>query len=274
MKFETLLVERDGPLGRLTLHRPERHKAINAQMLKELAEAAYWFDQQPDLRVVIVAGKGRVFSAGADLKDAARGTVKKDTSVPIPCFDRREAAQLGTRMAAAIENMRATTIAQLQGHVIGGGVVLALACDLRIAAEGTVFLIPEVDLGVPLAWGGIPRLVREIGPALTKELVMTCRPFSPEEAKAMGFVNRVVALDDLEAQVQQLADELVSKPAVPLGITKAQVNYYARMMAMDAPYDGEMLMSMSTYPETAEAGIAYRERTIGKKKSSIVRPEN
>ena len=215
-----------------------------------------------------------VFSAGADRQAATRGMARKDNTAPVPGFDRREAAQLGTRMAAAIENMRATTIAQLQGHVIGGGVVLALACDLRIAAEGTVFLIPEVDLGVPLAWGGIPRLVREIGPALTKELVMTCRPFSPEEAKAMGFVNRVVALDDLEAQVQQLADELVSKPAVPLGITKAQVNYYARMMAMDAPYDGEMLMSMSTYPETAEAGIAYRERTIGKKKSSIVRPEN
>ncbi len=103
---------------------------------------------------------------------------------------------------------------------------------------------------------------------------MTCRPFSPEEAKAMGFVNRVVPLDDLEAQVQQLADELVSKPAVALGITKAQVNYYARMMAMDAPYDGDMLMSMGAYPETAEAGAAYRERTIGKKKPPVAPPES
>ena len=70
--------------------------------------------------------------------------------------------------------------------------VLAAVCDLRLAAETARFRIPEVELGIPLAWGGIPRLVREIGPALTKELVMTCRDFGPDEARAAGFLNRVV----------------------------------------------------------------------------------
>ena len=95
-------------------------------------------------------------------------------------------APIGLRMADAIEQMHAVTIARIQGYAVGGGVVLAAVCDLRVAAEDAVFFIPEVDLGLPLAWGGIPRLVREIGPALTKDLVMTCRRFSPAEATAAG----------------------------------------------------------------------------------------
>src|SRR4030095_2456148 len=104
--------------------------------------------------------------------------------------ERREVGQLGLRMSDALEQMRAVTIAQRTGARGGGGVVLVAAVDLRVVAEGTVLSIPEIDLGIPLAWGGIPRLVREIGPALTKELVITCRPFTSQEAKAIGFINR------------------------------------------------------------------------------------
>jgi enoyl-CoA hydratase/carnithine racemase len=116
--------------------------------------------------------------------------------------------------------MRATTIAQVHGYAIGGALLLMMACDLRVVAEGTVFSIPEVDIGIPLAWGGIPRLVREIGPALTKELVMTCRRFTPEEAKGAGLVNRVVPEAALAEEVEKLAAELAGKPSVPVIITK------------------------------------------------------
>jgi len=94
--------------------------------------------------------------------------------------------------------------------------VLAAACDLRVATDTARFSIPEVDLGIGLAWGGIPRLVREIGPALTKELVLTCREFDPAEAKAAGFVNRVVSTDRLAAEVNELASTLASKARYPL----------------------------------------------------------
>ena len=110
---------------------------------------------------------------------------------------RREVGPYGLRASDAIEQMRAVTIAQVHGYAVGGGVVLMAVCDLRVAAEDAWFFIPEIDLGLPLAWGGIPKLVREIGPAMTKELVMTCRRFSPMEAKQMGFVNRVVPLAKL-----------------------------------------------------------------------------
>ena len=183
-EFECLRVAVDGPIGRLELHRPERLNALSRQHLVELAEAARWFDTQRDVKVVGVTGAGRSFCAGFDLDDFAD---------PDPDLPMREVADLGRIMAEAVTDMRALTVVGVHGRCVGGGLVLAAACDLRVAADDAVFSIPEVELGIPLAWAGIPRLVREIGPALTKELVLTCRPFSPAEAAAFGFVNRVVA---------------------------------------------------------------------------------
>ena len=105
------------------------------------------------------------------------------------------------------------------------------ACDLRVAAEDALFSIPEVELGIPLAWGGIPRLVREIGPAMTKELVITCRQFTPHEGKAMGFINRVVPLDKIEQHTPKLAEEIAAMPAAPAAITKEHVNAVTRAIA-------------------------------------------
>ena len=96
--------------------------------------------------------------------------------------------------------------------------------DLRFASEEARFSIPEVDLGIPLAWGGIPRLVREIGPALTKELVLTCRPFDAAEAKAAGFLNRVVPAAALDAEVDELAASLAKKARYAITATKRHVN--------------------------------------------------
>jgi enoyl-CoA hydratase/carnithine racemase len=178
--FETLRAEVDGPIGRLTLDRPKKLNPLSTQALTEIAEAAHWFDTQPSVKAVIVSGAGRAFSAGADLASFV-GPQQVST---------RDAADIGRQMAEALEAMRALSVAAIRGWCVGGGLVLAAACDLRIAAEGARFSIPEVDLGIPLAWGGIPRLVREIGPALTKELVLTCRPFDAAEARAAGFLNR------------------------------------------------------------------------------------
>jgi len=139
----------------------------------------------------------------------------------------RDAADLGRRMADAVGGMRPLTIAAIHGHCVGGGVVLAAACDLRVAASSARFSIPEVDLGIPLAWGGIPRLVRELGPAITKELVLTCRPFDAQEAQALRFVNDVVPDAELEVFVEALAARLAVQPAYALELTKRHVNAVA-----------------------------------------------
>ncbi len=264
--FQTIKVEvEDNGLGRLTLNRPERLNAIGATMLQELAEAARWFDTHRDLRVVIMSGAGRAFCAGADLQDAAITAADPKAN---SWLYRREAGLYGLRSSDAIEQMRAVTIAQVQGYAVGGGVVLMAVCDLRVVAEDAWFFIPEIDLGIPLAWGGIPKLVREIGPAMTKELVMTCRRFSPQEAKAMGFLNRVVAPEKLQSETEELARELLEKPSVPIRpITKEHVNAVTRAMSagITSFSDGDALLGASATEESRAAARAYRAKTFRQK---------
>jgi enoyl-CoA hydratase/carnithine racemase len=247
--FETVRAEIDGNLGRLTLDRPKQLNPLSTTTLIELAAAARWFDEQPDVKVVIVGGAGRAFSAGADL---ASFTGPQDGSM-------REAADRGREMAEALENMRALTIASIRGWCVGGGLVLAAACDLRVAAEDARFSIPEVDLGIPLAWGGIPRLVREIGPALTKELVLTCRPFEATEAKAAGFLNRLVPAEELDDSVLELARSLASKASHALSSTKRHVNAVTDQMVgtMRSWSDADGLVTAFNDAECAHARRDY-----------------
>lgn len=250
--FATLRIEADGPRGRLVLDRPERRNALNDVALRELVAAARWFDDHTDAIAVTVTGAGRSFCAGADFTLLA-GDVSGD---------RRSAADLGRRMADALEAMRAVTVAGIHGHCVGGGVVLAAACDLRVAAAGTSFSIPEVDIGIPLGWGGMPRLVREIGPARAKELVMTCRPFDADEALALGFLNRVVPADRLDSAVEALADTLAGKPAGAVAATKRHANAVtAQAWSLAGSWsDAFGIVASSTSREGRDAAAAYLGR--------------
>jgi len=247
--FETLTARTEGPLGFLTLDRPEKLNPLSTATLGELAEAARWLDGQRDVKVVIVSGAGRAFSAGADL-----GSFSGPQEVST-----REAADLGREMAEALERMRSLTVAAIRGWCVGGGLVLAAACDLRVASEEARFSIPEVDLGIPLAWGGIPRLVREIGPALTKELVLTCRPFDAAEARAAGFLNRVVPEAELDDQVRALADQLAAKARHALVSTKRHVNAVTDQMVgtMRSWSDADGLVTAFQDEECAAVRRAY-----------------
>jgi enoyl-CoA hydratase/carnithine racemase len=249
MDFATLAVEIEGSVGRLRLDRPEKLNPLGAETLRELAAAARWFDARPEVKAVVVRGAGRAFSAGADLASftgPAQGSP-------------RDAADLGREMADALEGMRALTIAAIHGWCVGGGLVLAAACDLRIASDDARFSIPEVDLGIPLAWGGIPRLVREIGPALTKELVLTCRPFDAAEARAAGFLNRVVPAARLDAEAEELAGALAGKAGFALFATKRHVNAVTAQMVGTARSwsDADGLATALADPECAAARRSY-----------------
>jgi enoyl-CoA hydratase/carnithine racemase len=247
--FETLQIETKGAVGRLTLDRPKNLNPLSVTTLTELAAAAHEFDDRPEVKVVIVGGAGRAFSAGADL---ASFSGPQEVSS-------REAADRGRVMAEALENMRALTIAAIQGWCVGGGLVLAAACDLRIATQDARFSIPEVDLGIPLAWGGIPRLVREIGPALTKELVLTCRPFDAAEAHAAGFLNRIVPANQLDAAVTELAESLAAKAGHAIFSTKRHVNAVTDQMVgtMRSWADADGLVTAISDPECEEARREY-----------------
>jgi enoyl-CoA hydratase/carnithine racemase len=254
-EFSTLALETRPPVARLTLSRPERLNALNPTALAELVAAADVLGTVSGIKVVIVRGAGRAFCAGYDL-DAVDGAPDA------------ERADLGRRMAEAVSGVPALTVAAIHGHCVGGGLVLAAACDIRIAADSARFAIPEVDLGIPLAWGGIPRLVRELGPAVTKELVLTCRPFSAGEAHALRFVNRVVPEEDLDREVEGMASLLATKAGFLIRHTKQLVDavleeaYPTRQSFRDA----EVTLAALQDEESREATQRYlrlRDRRAG-----------
>lgn len=260
--FDHLELACDGKRATLTLNRPARLNALSTAMMAEVTTAAHWFDRQPDLRTVIMAGAGRAFCAGFDVDTFA------DTEEPPPTGS-RTATDIGRIMADALEATAPVVIARLHGHVVGGGVVLAAACDLRVASDDTIFSIPEVDLGIPLAWGGIPRLVREIGPALTKELVMTCRPFGAAEAAAAGFINRVAPADELDAAVDELVEAVASRPRIATLATKAHTNAVTSQMVGVARSwsDADGLSTAMRDREARDSRAAYLERLRSKKRA-------
>jgi enoyl-CoA hydratase/carnithine racemase len=254
MPFANIEVGSVGPRGNITLNRPDKLNPLSTETLRALVDAAHWLDQQPEVKVVVLGGNGRAFSAGADVALFSGD----DQGVGA----QREAADLGRQMAEAIEAMRAITIARIHGHCVGGGVLLAAACDLRVAADTTRFSIPELQLGIPLGWGGIPRLVREIGPAMTKELVLTCRPFTAEEARGLGFLNRVVGEQLIDETIEELAAQLVEKSALTLATTKLAVNATSRAIASPsgAWSDADVLLTALSDPESRRVADDYLER--------------
>jgi enoyl-CoA hydratase/carnithine racemase len=251
MAGDVVRVTGEGPVAELLLDRPDKLNALSPELLEGLIAAAAALDDREEVKVVIVRGAGRAFSGGADL--AAMGEATRD------------ALDLGRRTIDAVAGMRALTIAAMHGHCVGGAVVLATACDLRLAAAGTRFAIPEVDLGIPLTWSGIPRLVRELGPALTKELVLTCRPFDADEALRMRLVNRVVPADELIDEARALAAKLASQPAYALTLTKRHVDAVAEEAGSTAQAfrEAELLLAALHDPESVQAMRRYLEARGG-----------
>src|SRR5207245_8687149 len=177
-------------------------------------------------RVVIVTGAPPVFSAGADAPLSSKMTPDERRRA----FAQRKSQfrRLFERANTLLENLEQPTLAMINGHAIGGGWGLTLACDFRIAAGEAQFWIPEVDLGVPLGVASTTRFVRLVGPARAKEIILECRRYSAEEARAMGLVHRVVPGADLMKHAKDYAQVLLAKPFRPLSEMKARINAIAR----------------------------------------------
>lgn len=234
MGLRTLELDRDGPVLRVSLNRPEARNALNDEVLTEIETLFADLRDRFEVKVVVLGGRGASFSAGADRKrpPGRAGTGERD---------RRWHAGVGYRACQAIADCEAITVARLHGHVIGGGLALALACDFRVAVTGTRFRFPEVDLGLPLTWGTVPRLIHEIGAARARELVLLSEWFDAERAHEWGVVHRVVAGSELDHAVGELAARLAAKPELAAHITKTQFRAYARPIGDASLADIDML---------------------------------
>jgi enoyl-CoA hydratase/carnithine racemase len=209
-RFDFLHLTIDGGVGRLMLNRPRQLNALSPELMREVIAASRWLANLSELRVLVFGGAGRAFCAGFDLK-AMRGAQGPTD---------RQATDLGRQMIEAFEAIPAITLATVRSHCIGGGMLLAAACDLRIAADDARFSIPEMEIGIPLGWGGVPRLIRLLGPTLAMELVLDCRAFDAAQALAWHFVNHVVPADELESFGAAWARRLAQRPLNALRTTK------------------------------------------------------
>lgn len=225
----------------ITLDRPAKLNALSIQLHEELQDVLTRLETDPAARVVILTGAGRAFSAGAQL-----GEMKEDK--PINDIDRLQRAHLGGRTCELIDRLPQVVIGVVNGLAIGGGLVLLTACDLRIAAESAWFSIPEVELNLPLTWQALPRLMRELGPARTRELVMVCERFSASDAERWGFVNHVYPDDALADEARSLAAKLLSMDVLALSLTKAACK----------ALENDMISKDVTYSDAAVMLLAYR----------------
>jgi enoyl-CoA hydratase/carnithine racemase len=242
--YDTLELTVDGAIAHLWLNRPAALNALSPRALDEIADVFTALQTRFDVQVVVLGGRGRAFCAGADRKDPPARLTRASGAGP---RERRWVSQIGRRAVEAVERCEAITVARLHGHVVGGGVVLALACDLRVAAAGTRFHVPEVDLGIPLTWGAVPRLAREVGAARAREIVLLCDAFDAAQAAAWNVVHRVVAPDALDATVAELAARLAAKAPWALHMTKHQFQAYAKASVLGdvTTMDGDLLTAAS-----------------------------
>lgn len=244
-----------GPVRTIALDRPERLNALGQEMREALTDAVR-DAAEADARVVVLRGAGRAFSAGADLKDLDAPPADADYA------QRRRASGRWGRLLERIETLPQPTVAYLHGHAIGGAALLAVACDLRVAAPDLGLSIPELAIGIPLTWGGVPRLVREVGLPRARELVMTGRTLGADEALAWGLVQRIGGEDELE----RVVSELLAMPPGPLAVTKDAFRAYGRtLVSLDAAWaDPDLLDAARRDPGAAEAGAEYlRRRGLG-----------
>ncbi len=217
MTYETVILDQRGPVALLTLNRPDRLNAWNVQMRKEMAAAMAEVVADADTRILVFTGAGRAFSAGEDVR-GMKGLTEQGTRAY------RQIARGVHNFFDEIEAVEMPVIAALNGVAAGGGAELALSCDFRIAASGARFGFPENNVGLIPGSGGCSRLVKLVGPAKAKRLVMTGEMVPAERAFALGLVDEVTAAGGALDRALEFADELAAKAPLALGLAKLVIN--------------------------------------------------
>lgn len=243
-----MIAEKDGAIGRIIFNNPARHNAVSLEMWQAMAQIMADFDNDDAIRVIVVTGAGgKAFVSGADISEFKERRNSEEAAA--------EYAKISEAGRKALQETLKPTIAMIRGYCIGGGLATALACDIRIAAEGSKFGIPAAKLGLGYAYDGVKKLVDLVGPAFAREIFFTGRQFSTDEAVAMGLINRVVSNDELEPYVENYCKTIAGN--APLTVRAAKV------IVREAVKDGDK-RDMALCQEVVARCFASEDYTEGR----------
>jgi enoyl-CoA hydratase/carnithine racemase len=243
--MDSVLLSKNGGIALVTIQRPEVHNALNRAVLEDLAQVTEELALDRDIRVVILTGAGeKAFSAGADLKER-RSMSDEDVRL----FIRRIRDTF-----SQIEHLPKPVIAAINGIALGGGMELALACDLRVAAENAVLGLTEVSLGIIPGAGGTQRLPRLVGKGKAKEWIFSARRISAAEAEKWGLVNRVAPVEKAVEVAYELAESI--KDHAPLALAQAK-------FAIDRGIETDLATGLALETKAYETLIPTRDRLEG-----------
>jgi len=253
MSYETLIYEKEEGIAIVTMNRPDRLNALSFKLKEELSQVFDVMEKDEEVKVVILTGGPKAFSAGADIKE--RSTIQ--TSQPQYVFNQRKTHAFFCK----IEDFEKPVIAAVSGVAVGGGCELSLVCDLRIASETARFGVPEVKIGVIPAAGGTQRLPRIIGITKAKELLYTGDFIDAQEAYRLNLVNKVVPVDKLMETAKELARKLMNNPPLSVKFAKRAVNAGMQLdLASALEYEGFCAAIVVSSEDRIEGFKAFVEK--------------
>ncbi len=212
-KAEKMLRRKDGHVGYVIFNNPERHNAVSLDMWAQTSCILDDYAKDDEVRVVVLTGAGgKAFVSGADISKFESERATLDAT--------RHYNATVEKAYSGVQEFAKPTIAMIRGYCIGGGLGLAVCCDLRICSEHSRFAVPAAKLGLGYSYAGLRRLVALVGPAFAREIFFTARQFGTEEARAMGLVNRVVPDAELETYVKEYADTIASNAPLTVKAVK------------------------------------------------------
>jgi enoyl-CoA hydratase len=245
--------ERDGAIGWIVLNRPEQINAINDDIRRGVPQALAELEADPDICVIVIRGEGtRGFCAGADIKES-RG---QETSLQV----RRRMEK--ARWIEALDRTEKPVIAAIHGFCMGGGMELALACDIRFAAPDAVFALPETGLGLIPGGGGTQRLSRVVGAGRAMDILLTGERMNAEEARTIGLVSRVASSSEtFIKEVAALAARIAAKPPIATAFVKQAARAATRVdLKSGLDLELELFSLLAPMHDVREAALAFREK--------------